>query len=66
METTYITYQAYMQQHYPDQFLDWPLICDRDPVAYEVMTRGVVTPRELKKIERRINGSQLAFEEIRL
>lgn len=66
METTYITYQAYMQEHYPHQQTYWPLITDRDPIAYEVMTRGVVTPRELKKIERRIKGSQLAFEEIRL
>lgn len=62
MKTTYITYQAYMQEHYPDQYLDWPLICDRDPIAYEVMTRGAVTPRELKTIEREIKGSQLAFE----
>lgn len=62
METTYITYQAYMQEHYPHQQTYWPLITDRDPIAYEVMTRGVVTPRELKTIERRIKGSQLAFE----
>lgn len=62
MKTTYITYQAYMEEHYPDQRLDWPQICDRDPIAYEVMTRGAVTPRELKTIEREIKGSQLAFE----
>lgn len=66
MKTKYITYQAYMLEHYPDQRLDWPLICDRDPVAYEVHERGVVTPRELKAIERRINGSQLTLEEITL
>lgn len=62
MKTKYITYQAYMQEHYPDQHLDWPYICDRDPIAYEIMTRGAVTPRELKTIEREIKGSQLAFE----
>lgn len=62
MKTTYITYQAYMEEHYPNQRLDWPQICDRDPIAYEVMTRGAVTPRELKTIEREIKGSQLAFE----
>lgn len=62
MKTTYITYQAYMEEHYPNQRLDWPFICDRDPIAYEVMTRGVVTPRELKTIEREIKGSQLSFE----
>lgn len=62
MKTKYITYQAYMEEHYPDQRLDWPFICDRDPIAYEVMTRGVVTPRELKTIEREMKGSQLSFE----
>ena len=62
MKTKYITYQAYMQEHYPDQYLDWPYICDRDTIAYEIMTRGAVTPRELKTIERKIKGSQLAFE----
>lgn len=62
MKTTYITYQAYMEKHYPNQRLDWPQICDRDPIAYEVMTRGAVTPRELKTIESEIKGSQLAFE----
>lgn len=62
MKSTYITYQAYMEEHYPNQRLDWPQICDRDPIAYEVMTRGAVTPRELKTIEREIKGSQLAFE----
>lgn len=62
MKTKYITYQAYMHEHYPDQYLDWPYICDRDPIAYEIMTRGAVTPRELKTIEREIKGSQLAFE----
>lgn len=62
MKTKYITYQAYMEEHYPDQRLDWPYICDRDPIAYEVMTRGVVTSRELKTIEREMKGSQLAFE----
>ena len=62
MKTKYITYQAYMAEHYPDQRLDWYRILDRDPVAHEVMTRGAVTPRELKKIEREIKGSQLAFE----
>ena len=62
MKTTHITYQAYMEEHYPNQRLDWPFICDRDPIAYEVMTRGVVTPRELKTIEREIKASQLSFE----
>lgn len=62
MKTTYITYQAYMEKHYPNQRLDWPQICDRDPIAYEVMTRGAVTPRELETIESEIKGSQLAFE----
>lgn len=66
MKTTYITYQAYMQEHYPDQRLDWPQICDRDPVAYEIMTRGAVTPRELKKIEREFNGVQMIIEEVTL
>lgn len=62
VKTKYITYQAYMAEHYPDQRLDWYRILDRDPVAHEIMTRGAVTPRELKKIEREIKGSQLAFE----
>ena len=57
-----ITFQAYMNEHYPNQRIDWPLITDRDPVAYEIAQRGSVTVSELKKLEDELKGSQLSFE----
>ena len=57
-----ITFQAYMNEHYPNQRTDWPLITDRDPVAYEIAQRGSVTAHELKKLEDELKGSQLSFE----
>lgn len=60
--TKRITFQAYMQEHYPNQRTDWPLITDRDPVAYEIAQRGSVTPHELDQLNRDMNGSQLDFE----
>lgn len=57
-----ITFQAYMTKHYPNQRVDWPLIADRDPVAYEIAQRGSVTAHELKQLEDELKGSQLAFE----
>lgn len=60
--TKRITFQAYMQEHYPNQRTDWPLITDRDPIAYEIAQRGSVTPHELDQLNRDMNGSQLDFE----
>lgn len=60
--TKRITFQAYMNEHYPDQRIDWPLITDRDPVAYEIAQRGSVTEHELKQLEEELKGSQLSFE----
>lgn len=60
--TSRITFQAYMQEHYPNQRTDWPLITDRDPIAYEIAQRGSVTPHELDQLNRDMNGSQLDFE----
>lgn len=60
--TKRITFQAYMNEHYPDQRIDWPLITDRDPVAYEIAQRGSVTEHELKQLEDELKGSQLSFE----
>ena len=60
--TSRITFQAYMQEHYPNQRMDWPLITDRDPIAYEIAQRGSVTPHELDQLNRDMNGSQLDFE----
>ena len=60
--TSRITFQAYMQEHYPNQRTDWPLITDRDPIAYEIAQRGSVTPHELEQLNRDMNGSQLDFE----
>lgn len=60
--TKRITFQAYMNEHYPNQRIDWPLITDRDPVAYEIAQRGSVTAHELKKLEDELKGSQLSFE----
>lgn len=57
-----ITFQAYMNEHYPNQRIDWPLITDRDPVAYEIAQRGSVTAHELKKLKDEMKGSQLSFE----
>ena len=57
-----ITFQAYMHEHYPNQKLDWHLIVDHDPVAYEIAQRGSVTERELKQLEDDLKGSQLSFE----
>ena len=57
-----ITFQAYMNEHYPNQRTDWPLITDRDPVAYEIAQRGSVTAHELKQLEDELKGSQLSFE----
>lgn len=60
--TSRITFQAYMQEHYPNQRTDWPLITDRDPIAYEIAQRGSVTPHELDQLNRDMKGSQLDFE----
>lgn len=60
--TKRITFQAYMNEHYPNQRIDWPLITDRDPVAYEIAQRGSVTAHELKQLEDELKGSQLSFE----
>lgn len=60
--TKRITFQAYMQEHYPNQRTDWPLITDRDPVAYEIAQRGSVTERELDRLVADMCGSQLNFE----
>lgn len=57
-----ITFQAYMNEHYPNQRIDWPLITDRDPVAYEIAQRGSVTVHELKQLEDELKGSQLSFD----
>nr|DAQ55685.1 MAG TPA: helix-turn-helix domain protein [Bacteriophage sp.] len=57
-----ITFQAYMTKHYPNQRVDWPLIADRDPVAYEIAQRGSVTVSELKHLEDELKGAQLSFE----
>ena len=60
--TSRITFQAYMQEHYPNQRTDWPLITDRDPIAYEIAQRGSVTPHELNRLVADMRGSQLSFE----
>ena len=60
--TKRITFQAYMQEHYPNQRTDWPLITDRDPIAYEIAQRGSVTPHELDRLVADMRGSQLSFE----
>ena len=60
--TSRITFQAYMQEHYPNQRTDWPLITDRDPVAYEIAQRGSVTPHELDQLVADMRGLQLDFE----
>lgn len=60
--TSRITFQAYMQEHYPNQRTDWPLITDRDPIAYEIAQRGSVTPHELDRLVADMRGSQLSFE----
>ena len=60
--TKRITFQAYMQEHYPNQRIYWPLITDRDPVAYEIAQRGSVTERELDRLVADMLESQLNFE----
>ena len=60
--TKRITFQAYMNEHYPNQRTDWPLITDRDPVAYEIAQRGSVTEHELERLVADMRGSQLSFE----
>ena len=60
--TKRITFQAYMQEHYPNQRTDWPLITDLDPVAYEIAQRGSVTERELDRLVADMRGSQLNFD----
>ena len=60
--TKRITFQAYMNEHYPNQRIDWPLITDRDPVAYEIAQRGSVTEHELERLVADMRGSQLSFE----
>lgn len=60
--TKRITFQAYMQEHYPNQRTDWPLITDRDPIAYEIAQRGSVTEHELDRLVADMRGSQLSFE----
>lgn len=60
--TKRITFQAYMQEHYPNQRTDWPLITDRDPVAYEIAQRGSVTPHELEQLTNEMRDSQLALD----
>ena len=60
--TKRITFQAYMNEHYPNQRTDWPLITDRDPVAYEIAQRGSVTPHELEQLTNEMRDSQLALD----
>lgn len=60
--TKRITFQAYMQEHYPNQRTDWPLITDRDPIAYEIAQRGSVTPHELEQLTNEMRDSQLALD----
>lgn len=60
--TKRITFQAYMQEHYPNQRIDWPLITDRDPIAYEIAQRGSVTPHELEQLTNEMCDSQLALD----